>query len=165
MKLGISIIVAASVSACATGAGVPDDWQQDIHTPDAGASEVWTPTYPNLVGDGGGGCSCVVTPDAQGNLVGGTCENGVQTTICGDTHYWWTCTPGGWIQDWSAGQCDLSDAGENTCACPDKAFQSGGFTGVVPGVCGETYLCGTDSRYWFCSNNGTWVALAGKSCN
>jgi len=159
MKLGISIAIAISVSACANGAPLPSDWQQDVFPPDASPQP-----YPSFLGDGGvetPSCTCVEVQDANGHLVKGVCGEGISTTICGPIHFWWSCTPHGWETDQSAGRCDPPNAG---CSCPAKAFQFLGGGGITTGVCGETYICGTDSRYWYCQGDGSWEAIAGKSC-
>jgi hypothetical protein len=66
MKLGI-VFIPVVLSACAYGVPPPEDYQQYIHSPEAGA-DVCEPTYPSF-GDGSAGCSCPAIHTAYGEFV------------------------------------------------------------------------------------------------
>ena len=58
-------------------------------------------------------CTCSDITTADGQMVSGSCQGGIETSVCRDDHYWWGCTSSGWVQFTSIGQCDLNDGGND----------------------------------------------------
>jgi hypothetical protein len=143
------IFSALAISACASGseyvpADVPDDANQYPSFLQDGSPAF----YPGF-GDGSDACTCAYMKDAQGNMVKGSCTNGVVSTVCMASHWWFTCTPNGWMQDFNFDPCDL-DAGSKdafvckapcvqpvpgTCVCPDAATDAASDVACVAPEC------------------------------